>query len=77
MPRIPVEYEYAWYILRYHEDFNGRLSDESCIRKIANETGGVNLLEFSLRKNELKNLSDEDLSTLKNILENHGLYVDL
>lgn len=77
MPKVPSEYEYAWYILRYHENFNGTLSDGECIKKIANETGGVNLVQFSLRKAELKKMSAEEISILKTLLERYGLYVDL
>lgn len=77
MPKIPTEYEYAWYILRYHEEFNGRLSDYDCMRKFANETGGVNMVEFILRKKELTKLSAEEISILKKILEKYGLYVDI
>lgn len=76
MPKIPTEFEYAWYILRYHKDFNGNLSDESCIRKIANEKGGVNMVQFSLRKGELKRLSANEMFVLKQELEKYGLYVD-
>ena len=76
MPKIPVEYMYVWYILRYHKDFNGKLSDEGCMKKIANETGGVNLVQFVFRKNELKKFSAEEMSMLKIILEEYGLYVD-
>ena len=77
MAKIPMEYQYAWYILRYHEKFNGNLSDHNCMRKIAYETGGVNMLEYTMRMKELEELSDEDLSILKGILEKYGLYVDL
>ena len=77
MLKIPMEYEYAWYILRYHKDFYGRLSDNDCIRRIADETGGVNLVEYSLRKKELTKLSAEEIDILKRILEKYDLYVDL
>lgn len=76
MPKIPIEDEYAWYILKYHEEFNGRLSNADCMRKIGNETGRFNMKEYVLRKKELTKMSAEEISILKKILEKDGLYVD-
>lgn len=72
--RIPEALEYAWLILRYSEDFNGTLSDEDCIRKIADEIGSVNILSFVLRKGEMMKMTEKDLSELKEVLNFCGLF---
>lgn len=53
--------KYMWYILKYHKDFNGMLSDEQCMHKIACETGGVNMVDFLMYKKELKEVSKQDI----------------
>jgi len=72
MPKIPTGYEYAWYILRYHEEFNGRLSDADCMIKIDNEMGRFNLYEYNLWQRELRERSAEEISILKKFFEKYG-----
>lgn len=64
--------KYIWYILKYHKDFSGILSDEECMRKISYETGGVNMLDFRMCQDALKEYSKQDIDVVLMDLEQRG-----
>lgn len=61
-----------WYILKYHEEFNGMLSDEECMSKISYETGGVTMHDFRFCKDTLKELSKQDIDIVLMDFEQRG-----
>ena len=64
--------KYVWYILKYHKDFNGSLSDDQCIRKIDRETGDVSIVDFVMYRNALKSYSKQDIDLVLMDFEQRG-----
>lgn len=64
--------KYVWYILKYHKDFNGRLSDDQCIHKIARETGDVSMVDYVMYRNALREYSKQDIDLVLKDFEQRG-----
>lgn len=70
---IPVALEIAWYILTYSKDYNGNLSDADCFRKMVYAKDRVNITLFYQIKEEMKQMSEKDMTDLKESLAFYGL----
>ena len=64
--------KYVWYILKYHKDFNGNMSDDQCIRKIDHETNDVSIVDFVMYRNALRDYSKQDIELVLMELERRG-----